>query len=991
MTRGKHNSSFRWVLLAVGSMLLFFTIRSSAVSPWSVRAWQTEQGLPENNVTGVAQTPEGYLWIATHGGLARFDGVRFQLQPLPVSAVRSNSLIRTMFLGRERTLWVALEVDRGLIIGFSDKATTVITAADGLPGFKPLVIAQAGDGDIWVGYVDGSACRISRGKMKRFTAQDGLTGAIGCWLTTDAAGTLWFAKAGNVGVFNGERFETRFALAQRVVRIAGARDGGLWICAGKRLLKSDDGKEPVVLGELPTERPGVEPSTLFEDRVGGLWIGTTAGGLFHWDGKNLKAAATSHSDITSITEDREGNIWVGTEGGGLDRLRNRVLGLHGSAAGLPFEAVRSVCEDETGTIWTVGANGALVRGGNGEWETVRAGNGWSGARATCVVSDRSGGVWIGTYRGGLVHWRNGVFKTLSRGDGLGGENVRALLVDSSTNVWIGLETPSGLQRLSNGNLLTIEQPAGSRTIRTIVEDKTGRIWLGTSDGFLFRVENEALVDETRTFLQPAKPIRAMHADADGGLWIGYAGAGVGWLRDGKFSSFGTERGLLDSYISGIESDGAGALWFTSGHGIFQVNRRELEKGTDRVLAVDFGRNESLPNLQGSYGYSPATARGRDGRLWFATRSGLVAANANRIQPNRIPPAMLIERLVLDGKSIPFTANVPVRIPPGHRRLQIEYTAFSFAAPESIRFKHKLEGWDEEWSEPKEERKVEFQRLVAGDYEFRVVARNSSGVWNREGAAVYFRVEPFLWQTLWFRIGSTGGVVGLLFWSIRSYERRKVRHKLQELERQRAVERERARIARDIHDELGTGLTQIGLLADVGSVQPANAREVEENFSKIGERAREAVRSLDEIVWAANPRNDFLPRLADYLCHLADDCFENGQARCRKEVPTGLPAIPVGAEVRHNLALAVKEALANSLKHARANTVKLTMRWNAPELIVTVEDDGVGFDRDQTRPLGNGLSNQATRMKEIGGSVEVVSVPGNGTRSVFCVKLDGAPV
>ncbi len=991
MLRERADFKSGWLLPLAFVLWICSAVSSPAVSPWSVRAWQVEEGLPENNVTGVAQSPEGYLWLATHGGLAQFDGVRFQLQPLPATSVRSNSLIRTMLLGREKTIWVALEADRGLVIGFSDKATNVITAADGLPGFKPLVMSQTGEGDVWVGYVDGSACRISHGKVSRFSAQDGLPGTSGCWLTTDTAGTLWFAKAGNVGVFRGDRFETRFTLSQRVVRIAGARDGGLWICAGKRLMKSIGGKEPVPLGEVPTERLGVDPSVLFEDRTGGLWIGTTAGGLFHWDGKKIEAADTSHSDVTSITEDREGNIWVGTEGGGLDRLRNRVLELYGSAAGLPFEAVRSVCEDDAGAVWAAGANGALVRQVKGGWETVREGNGWSGARATCVVSDRAGGVWIGTYRGGLVHWRDGEFKTLGRGDGLGGDNIRALLVDSKTNLWIGLETASCLQRFRDGKFITIEQPAGSRTIRTIVEDASGRIWLGTSDGFLFRAERDSLVDETAHGLQPTKPIRALHADADGGLWIGYAGAGVGWLRDGKFSCIGVERGLLDNYISGIESDGTSALWFTSGHGIFQVNRRELEKGTDRVLAVDFGRNESLPNLQGSYGYSPATARSQDGKLWFATRSGLIAANVARLQPNRIPPAMLIERLLLDGKAISFTPNAPARIPPGHRRLEIEYTAFSFGAPEGILFKHKLGGWDEEWTEPTGKRSAEFQRLAAGDYEFRVMARNSAGVWNREGAGVHFKVEPFLWQTAWFRVGSLALMVALLFWSIRRYERRRVRHKLAELERQHAVERERARIARDIHDELGTGLTQIGLLADVGGLAPADVKETEATFTKIGVRAREAVRSLDEIVWAANPRNDYLPRLADYLCHLTDDCFESGRTRGRKDVPTGLPAVPVGAEVRHNLALAVKEALANSLKHGRAHTVWLRLEWHAPELIVTVEDDGVGFDPGKLRSQGNGLSNQATRMKEIGGGVDIVSSPGNGARSVFRVKLAAAPV
>lgn len=964
------------------------------ISPWALRAWQIEEGLPEVNVTGVAQTPEGYLWVATHGGLARFDGVRFQLQPLAAGSLGSSALIRAMLLGRGNTIWVALEAERGLVAGYSGTATNVFTAADGLPGFKPLVLAQTGDGAVWVGYVDGSACRLANGKVTRFGPADGLAGNSGCWVAADAAGQLWFAKSGRVGVFRNGRFDTRFVLPERVVRLAAARDGGLWVGAGKRLLKSSGGQEPVPFGELPSERTGVETSVLFEDRSGELWIGTTAGGLFHWSDGQMLAAETSHSDITSITEDREGNIWVGTEGGGLDRLRSRVLELHGSAAGLPFETARSVCEDAAGTIWATGANGALVCRVRDAWESVREGAGWSGARATCVAGDRAGGVWIGTYRAGLVHWRDGKFTTLGRGDGLGGENVRALLVDSKMNLWIGLETASCLQRLRDQKFVTIPQPEGSRTIRTIVEDTGGRIWLGTSDGFLLRVEGDALVDERSRALQPPKPIRALYPDANGGLWIGYAGAGLGWLRDGKFHCFTIEQGLLDNSISGIESDGANALWLSSGHGIFSVSARELEASassrTERVLAVDYGRNESLLNLQGSYGYAPATLRARDGRLWFATRSGLITANAGRQPPNRIPPAMLIERIVLDGQTMPVSADAPLRIPPGHRRLEIEYTAFSFAAPEGIMFRHKLGGWDEDWSESTARRSASYSRLAAGDYEFRVEARNSAGVWNRQGAGVRLTVAPFVWQRWWFRSATVLLTVGLLAAGIRSYEQRRVRQQLAELERQQAVERERARIARDIHDELGAGLTQISLLADVGGVHPADAKEAAAAFTKIGARAREAVRSLDEIVWAANPRNDFLPRLADYLCQLADDAFEAGAVRCRKEVPTGLPAIPVGAEVRHNLAMAVKEALANSLKHAQARTVKLRLEWNVPELVVTVEDDGVGFDVDKMQSPGDGLGNQRTRLKEIGGTVEINSAPGRGTCSVFRLKLGSPP-
>ena len=960
-----------------------------AASPWSLRAWQTEEGLPENAVTGVAQTSEGYLWIATHGGLARFDGIRFQLQFLPVPTLRNNVLIRGLLLGDDKKLWVALEADRGLVIGFSDTATNIYGAADGLPALKPLNMALTPEGALWVSYVDGSVCRLFQGHVTHYGIQEGLSGTGGCWLTTDSGGALWFSKAGNVGVFCKGRFEARFSFSERPSRITGSREGGLWIVSGKHLFQTDGTNKPVLLGELPMDRPGVLPSVLFEDRSGGVWIGTTAGGLFHWDGVKIEAAETSHSDITSLAEDREGNLWVGTEGGGLDRLRNRVLELQGSASGLPFEAARSVCSDLSGRMWAVGVNGALVRRTGEVWETVPEGNGWSGARATCVTSDRTGGVWIGTYHAGLVHWREGRFEMFDSSDGLTGDNVRALLVDSRTNLWIGMEFPGSLQQFHSGQFTSIAQPSGIRTIRAMAEDAAGRIWIGTSDGFLFRVEKELLVDETPHVLQPPRPIRALHADRQGGLWIGYAGAGVGWLRGGRFTCFTTDNGLRDNYISGIESDDGASLWFASSRGIFQMSRRELEAGNDRALAVDYGLNESLPNLQGSYGYSPVTAQSPDGRLWFATRSGLVATSPGRVKLNRIPLVSRVEQLVVDGRPVPFTRDVPVKISPDHRRIEIEYTAFSFAAPEDILFKHKLEGWDEVWSEPTAQRRVSFSRLAAGNYRLRIQARNSAGYWSQAATGLDFYVEPFLWQTWWFRSALAAAVLAVLFFGIRTHERRKVGRQLALLERQQAIERERARIARDIHDELGTGLTQIGLLSDVGSLSPSDEREVQVTFAKIGTRARSAVRSLDEIVWAANPRNDFLPRLADYLCHLADDSFEAGEVRCRKEVPTGLPSIPVTAEIRHNLALAVKEALANTLKHARAHTVRLRLEWAAPKLVITVADDGVGFDLKKKSTSRNGLGNQAARMEEIGGQFQIVSEPGRGTKVEFRIRLETA--
>ncbi len=973
------------LLALVGS-----TVLGATNSAWFARVWQSEEGLPENNVTGLAQTTDGYLWVSSHNGLVRFDGMQFEPVPLPLAVGRSQPLIRALLLGRSSQVWLALE--GGMVVRVSLEETNAFTSFKGLSSFRPLALAQAADEAVWIGYTDGSVCRIRAGVVTRFTARDGLSGVGACWVMSDSNGQVWFAKAGRVGVFRQGRFTTLLTVPEKSIRLAAGRAGGLWICAGRRLLKYDEGSAAQELGELPAEGVGVEPTALFEARGGALWIGTSSKGLFRYDGTNCLKVPTSHGDIESLTDDREGNVWVGTGGGGLNRLRRRVLELQGPEAGLPFETVQSVCQDTSGTLWATTQNGGLVRQQAGEgWKSLSTEDGWSGARASCVACDSEGVIWIGTYRSGLCRLENGKLSSLTKNNGLGGNTVRALLPDRAGNLWIGQESPTCLQRLTQGQLHTYTQPARSRVIRAMAQDSAGTIWLGTSDGYLLRASEETLIDETSHTLPAPKPIRCLYATPEGSLWIGYAMAGLGRLHNGRFAQIGTEQGLHDAYICAMADDSEGAMWFSGDHGIFQARLRELEAVAEgrahRLRSIVYGRDEALPSLQASYGNLPGAARSRDGRLFFPMRTGLAVVHPDRVQPNRIPPPVLVARVVVDGRPMDLRTSEPAQyLAPSHRRLEVEYTALTFVAPDNVHFRHRLEGWDDGWIDTGTKRSVSYSRLPAGRYVFRVTACNNAGVWNENGAAMSFVVVPFLWQTWWFRLSTGTVLVGGLVLGIRLYERRKVRRQMAFLERRNAIERERARIARDIHDELGAGLTQIGLLADLGLSSTADAEQKQTSFSKIGSRARAAAGALDEIVWAANPRNDNLPRLADYLCQLADDCFESSPIRCRKEVPLGLPVVPIGAELRHHLALTVKEALTNALKHSRASTVRMRLTWNPPELVVAVEDDGIGFAADGDSSQGNGLRNQVTRMQEIGGTVETKSAPGHGTQVTLRVSL-----
>jgi signal transduction histidine kinase/ligand-binding sensor domain-containing protein len=966
----------------LGLLLWAVTVCAATGSvSWSVRPWLSDDGLPDNDVTGIAQNVEGYLWVATQGGLALFDGVRFREVELSTPSQRTRPLIRLMLLGRDNDLWLALE--GGTVISLSSSHTNIFTATDGVPNFRPVSLAQARDGAIWIGYVDGSACRIEKSKITRFSSSSGLSGIGQCALTSDGQGQIWIAKAGQLSVFQDGKFKQMANLPDGVARLAAARGGGIWAGVGSQLLKVSEGKPPEKIAAINFASPGVTPTCVFEDRSGNIWLGTLAGGLFQIFGTNAFAVPTSYPDVLNIAEDREGNLWVGTGGGGLNRLRPRIMELQNKDNGLPLSSVRSICEDAGGTMWVVAQNGELAACLDGSWRNVSNDKVWSGVQATCVASDDAGGVWVGTAHGGLRHMLAGKVTVLGRGDGLGGEVVRALLTDREKNLWIALESPSRVQCYRNGSFQTLTLPAGARTVRAIAQDKTGTVWLGTLDGLLLRVDHGQLVDATPGTLPRAKPIRCLYADSAGDLWIGYAGAGVGRMRDGRFSNVSTSRGLHDAYICAMAEDDGGGYWFCSDHGIFQVRQRELNEAfgnTNGLLrSVIYGRDEALPGLQGNFGYSPNSACDGSGRIWFPTRAGLAVINPNRSVPNHLVPPVIIERVLVDGQPVSWKNGNELLIPPSHRKIEIEFTALSFIAPENISFRTRLDGWDENWvTVPRPQRNVSFTRLPAGKYIFHVTACNSAGIWNENGVKLQFKVEPFLWQKLWFRLGLLSGLVTGVGFIVRFYQRRKFQARLRKLEQEAFLQKERARIAKDLHDELGASLTQISLLGKLTQqdlVEPEKARP---HVEKIAGLARQGVKSVDEIVWAVSPRNDTLSQLLDYAGQYAVDFLNSAGIRCRIDFPEKIPNRKLNADIRHGLFMVVKESLNNAVKHSGATEIGLTARLDGSFLNLSVSDNGRGFSCSQENDLSDGLRNMKQRVTDLGGECVIESNPQTGT-------------
>jgi signal transduction histidine kinase/ligand-binding sensor domain-containing protein len=980
-------------------------------NPYFARTWLAEDGLLDNRVVGIAQTSDGYLWVATQSGVVRFDGVRFQRVSLASFPDRIAGTMRALMLDQRGRVWLAKE-EGGTLFCFEGAQVRMLTADQSLQAQRSM--ALDGNGDLWVAYSTGKVIRYNQdGKVDAFTVKDGLPkGDDVCWLASGRDGKLWFAKGSHVGVFRNGRFNILENFGSPALRIAAARSGGIWICAGQQILKYDEGIETVKLGEITPDKTGghssFESSVLLEDREGAVWVGTISSGLFRCDSNTVTRVEVSNPAILSLAEDREGNLWVGTRGG-LNQLQRCLTSIIKPTDGLPFQGVQSVCQDVTGALWLVGENGVLVRGQGTNWTIQSPSGGLVQAHVMCVAADPNGSVWIGAYGGALYHWVDGQFNDLGLQTSLYQKSLRSLLVMNNGDLWIGTDSPGVLYRLRGGKLQSFNLPPGFRLIRAMAEDADGNFWAGASDGLLVRVTGDTLVDETAKF--PRFSIRCLRGTHDGSLWIGYAGFGVGRLRGGLMTRFTSDQGLPNDYVSQILEDDRGGIWFAGNQGIFRVRERDFDDLADglatRVWPVVYGRSEGLPGLQASFDLCPDSLRASGDRLFFSMLSGLAEVRLDYAKLNYQPPNVFIERVTADAQTFvvyqditmvsPTNGAAPMglsnpgdkgglQLPPGLQQVQFEFTALSFVAPDNVQFRYQLEGLDKNWVDAGTRRVASYTHPPPGHYRFKVIACNNDGIWNKTGDTLPVTFETYFWETLWFKftvtLTSFAGLSGIVVLVLRR------RHRLvvERLEHQRALELERNRIARDLHDDLGVGLTEIGLLGDlagaIGELPPTSRERLQE----ITGRARTLAATLDEIVWAINPANDTSQSLVDYFFPYAQKLLGRAGIRCRLEVIEPLPVGNLNAEERHEFFHAYKEALNNIIRHSGATQSQVTISAAEGNLLIRVADDGCGLEDAAGKGAHHGLAGMRERLLRLGGRCEITGSVGNGTTVTFIIPV-----
>lgn len=995
------------VFLAVWLTLLASGAVRAAETPagFTVRTWQSEDGLPQNTVNDILQTRDGYLWFATLNGLARFDGVRFRVFGLRDGLLTVQT--RCLLEDRAGSLWIGTY--GGGLSRLKDGRIENWTQSAALAGNVITSLAEDAEGSVWIGtptglsrYRNGELTIVTNGLpntsiRKLFTARDGRV-----QVATLSDGTF---------VWQTNQF-VEVTLPYPVAKQKAAhcfledRAGRSWVSPGNGYLLCREGERWRTYGQT-NGLPFANISCLAETDDGTIWAGSLDEGLYRFQNGSFLRQTNGLPDhaIRSLATDQEGNLWVGTRAGGVSRLTRRRVSGYGASAGLINEYARSVAVAPDGTVWVATTGGGLYKAQNANFTSFVAGSTAEEYRfIESVLSTRDGTLWwggsqglfsmtgdiLGIYAGATAAW-------------MGGDSIQCMMADYTNGIWIGTSLGQ-VRHFVNGAFAACPVDFGRVPCIALAQATNGTLWIGTGGSGLVRVRDG--VAKTFSVEQGlgSRVIRSLYLDRTGALWVGTGGGGLSLVEDERVTTFTTREGLPDDTISQIIEDDAGNLWCGGNNGLFRLSLADLHRvarhESDALHPLMLGKSDGMIAEECSGGSNPGCARLPNGLLCFTTVRGIVVVDPAQQKSSLHPPPVLIEEVKLDGEPVspqsvqlaparaagPSTNELQIEVPPGSHNLEFAYAAPSFTAPNRVRFRYQMEPLDGGWVDAATRRTAYYTRVPPGRYRFRVTACNADGVWNETGAALAVVVHPHFWQTWWFLAALAVGTVAGIGLAARFVTQRKYARQVALLEMKAAIEQERTRIAKDIHDDLGANLTQITMLSEMGETAVSDKAKSTQHFDRIARHARRGVQSLDEIVWAVNPKNDTLPRLVDYLCRYADEVFENSGIRCWEEAPEDLPPWVVRAELRHNFFMAVKEATTNALKHSDATEVWLNIALEGEYLALTFRDNGHGFAIAEADFTRSGLKNMRSRITDIGGQFDLQSQPGHGTTVSFRIHL-----
>ncbi|MGA3334697.1 MAG: two-component regulator propeller domain-containing protein [Terracidiphilus sp.] len=925
-----------------------------------------ENGLPQNTVQALAQTRDGFLWLGTEAGLVRFDGVEFQTYDRNSSPALPGNDIRCLLESRDGALWIGTNAG---LARWKDGAVRAFTTNDGLPANGILTLREGEDGKLRLWTEQGPAQQAG----ERFEAVRNV----------DAhPRTALPSPGGYPGavVFEEELPNGILAMGDR---------------SSLDFLQGKERPHSVLHLSVGRELPGSRIQAVLADREDALWIGTNAG-LVRWvSGKVERFPITdplATASILALMEDREGNLWVGTETAGLDILRDQRFRTLDTREGLSSDRITAVVEDGSGTLW-VGTQGdgvnALRREADVDgWRVARSlsvANGLASNVILSLAAAPNGDLWVGT-PDGLNRIHGNRVDTFTSADGLPDDFIRSLLVDADGSMWIGTRRGLTHWAVEDGRLSAAHSGArmktytqasglGSDLVGAMARDVKGDLWVATLAG-LSRLHGGTISNFTTANGLSSNVVTALLPRADGTLLIGTQDHG--WdVWDGRKFSAGMHSGLEQTTIHAILDDGGGHLWFATGDGIARCDCNEMG-GTGPAPGcshwMEFGTADGLRSRETATNSHPSAWRSRDWHLWFATPKGLVEVDPAHFPVNMLPPPVALERFQVDDVAQPLQAPGSwLKVQAGHVHFEFDYAGLSFVAPQKVRYRYMLEGFDHGWTEAGTRRTAYYTNIPPGRYTFRVQAANNDGLWNTAGAALSFDLRPHFYQTVWFYVLLLAAVAGAVVLLLRLRLRRAEREF-------RVVLGERGRIAREIHDTLAQGYVGVSVQLEVLSelLRRHKMEDAAKQLDQTREYVRHGLADARQSIWALRTQDASETTLPVKLRRMAEAAGGEGLA-ARFRLFGAYRPLP--AETEREVMRVAQEAIHNVKKHAGASELRVQLEYGPETIALEVRDNGRGGALEATAessPGHFGLTGMRERAAAIGGALEVNSAAGAGT-------------
>ena len=971
-----------------------------------VDTWTTDNGLPQNSVTALTQTPDGYIWLTTQEGLVRFDGVRFTVFNRSNTPAIANNRMSGAFADRRGRVW--MNTEDGQILSYEKGVFSIAMKAGEIPAdLRSRFFADPG------GDVIFTATRRNRG---------GGTASFAHYRYKDGR----FLPLAIEGV------------TEHDYLVLSDKDGGLWFADGQRLRRFKDGVTHTY--DFSGLGGGTINNVAYEDRHGNVWLGYTGVGrqlLVRIRNGRIQSVPVPLTPLADVAEDPQGRLWVSLFNNGIYRIRDAMRDEPGTDFLEPVLLTDRIANigygflspDREGGMW-VGTNGGLVRLSPQSFRTFSRHDGLGEENVYPILEDRAGRIWAGIWENSLVQYANGRFTTVLRtnetyyptslfedrsgrlwvgtigevfylaGDALvkftsqtgfpPDTEFSVIAQDTDGNLWFG--TNLGLGRYGGGKATIFTKADGlpDDYIVALLQARDGTLWIGTRGG-LASITSGKIIAFTTSDGLASNYIRSLYEDADRVLWIGSYDGGLTRLKDGKFARITKNQGLSSDGVFCILEDDRGWLWMNSNQGIYRARKQDLHDVADgkvpSLTSIAYTREDGLLNVEGNGGRQPAGIRDRDGMLWFPTAQGIATVNPATVSTNRLPPRVLIEGVLIDRTQIPpetlhsaLHGGPRIVLQPNQHNLEIAYTGISLVNAAQVKFKYKLEGLDPDWNEVGTRRAAYYSYLRPGTYTFHVMAANRDGFWSTTAAAMEITVLPPFYRTASFLAACAVAMLALL-WAAHRFRIRQMRHAFEMTLEARVGER--TRIARELHDTLLQGFHGLLLrFQTVSHLLPDRAREAKDLLdSAILQAAasitegRDAVQGLRVSTLEGNDLAQGLRTLGDELARIAP---RPASFRVTVEgTPRDLRPI-----LRDEIYKIAAEALRNAYRHAEAGHIEVQLHYGHDELRMSVRDDGKGIDPAVLASHGSqghyGLRGLRERAVLAGGELAIWSEAGAGT-------------